>query len=135
MDSYVAMAALESWDDPLVLAPAVKELLEHNGAGHGLMLFGSLPTETTNDRPDLLPIEVVKQAYFDWLNEGEDGGAWDSLEEEYFGRLVEPDHLQRSLDALERLSQQGSGQPEAQGHLSDDAKRQLFDEWFETAYS
>ena len=117
-DSYVAVAALEPWDDPLVLAAAVKDLLKDNGVGHGLWLFGALPTETTNHRPDLLPSEVVKQAYFDWL--GEEVGTWDGFEEEYFSRLVEPDHLQRSLDAVALLSQERSGQsPRRAGESSD----------------
>lgn len=63
---------------------------------------GSLPNGTDNRSPDLLPTSVVRQAYFDWLQWHEDGSAWNELAEEHFGRIVEPDHLERSLDVLRR---------------------------------
>jgi hypothetical protein len=64
VDTYVAVAALARWDHPLVICAAVKELLRENGRPHGVDVFGSLPTETTNCRPDLLPEEVIRKAYF-----------------------------------------------------------------------
>ena len=49
------------------VAAAVKEILRRNGRPHSVELFGSIPTETTNRIPSLLPDAVVKQAYFDLL--------------------------------------------------------------------
>jgi len=81
------------------------------------------------------------QAYFDWLQWDKDGSAWNELAEEHFGRIVEPDHLERSLDALRRLPRLDD--PDAvSAYLEDDdapeldekAKRTLFEEWFVSTY-
>ncbi len=99
-----------------------------------------MPTETTNRVPDLLPAAVVRQAYFDLLqwDDRVGGDAWVSLSEEHFGRIVEPNHLQRSLDILHRAAEAPDRwleDLEAESDESDDDYRQrLFDEWFETAY-
>ena len=112
-----------------------------NGRRHGDGLFGSLPHEVSNDRPDLLPTEVVKQVLFDYMEwaESVDAGAWAMLASEHYGRIVEPNHLQRSLDILDTL-----GRLESFDDLQEDLKREstamshqarwrLFDEWFATA--
>ena len=138
--SYQAVAALEPWQNELVVSAAVKEILRHNGLPHGLTLFGSVPTETTNWMPRLLPTAVVKQAYFDFLQWQESGGAnaWVSLSEDHFGRNFEPNQLQRSLEIRDRAAE--SPDPcledlEDESASSDEGSRQrLFDEWFETAY-
>ena len=62
-----------------------------------------LDVDIKSDRPDLLPTEVVKQALFDYMEwaESVDPGAWAMLASDHYGRMVEPNHLQRSLDILE----------------------------------
>jgi hypothetical protein len=140
IQSYQAVAALEGWRDKLVVSAAVKEILRQNGWPHGIGLFGSVPTETTNRIPELLPEAVVRQAYFDFLQwqEREQRDAWACLAQEHFGRIVEPNHLQRSLDILHRAAEdpdQWLEELEAESEELDDAFRQrLFDEWFQTAY-
>jgi hypothetical protein len=140
LESYRAVAALERWRDELVVSAVVKEVLRKNGWPHGLGLFGSVPTETTNRMPSLLPEAVVKQAYFDFLqwHEREGGAAWACLAHEHFGRIVEPNHLRRSLDILHRAAEAPNDWLEELAEESagyDDAVRQrLFDDWFETAY-
>jgi hypothetical protein len=99
-----------------------------------------VPTETTNRIPGLLPEAVVKQAYFDFLQwqEQESPGAWACLAEEHFGRIVEPNHLQRSLDILHRVAEAPNDWLEELAEESagygDAFRQRLFDEWFETAY-
>jgi hypothetical protein len=140
LESYRAVAALDPWQDDLVVSAAVKEILCRNGRPHGVELFGSVPTETTNRMPSLLADAVVKQAYFDLLqwDERQGGDAWDLLTEEHFSRIVEPNHPQRSLDILDRVAVAPDRWLEELAEESagyDDAFRQrLFDEWFETAY-
>jgi hypothetical protein len=133
------VAALEPWQDDLVVSAAVKEILRKNGRPHGVELFGSVPTKTTNSILRLLPTAVVRQAYFDFLQWQEcvDGDAWACLGEEHFGRIVEPNHLRRSLDILDRAAEAPDSwlDDEDESDEFDDASRQrLFDEWFETAY-
>lgn len=144
-ESYRAVARLESWQDKRLLNAAVKELLRANGRPYGVDLFGSLPTETTNHCPYLLSSALVKQAYWDWLQweDAHDGVAWLDLEEEHFGRIVEPDHLRRSLDLLSSLP--ALDDPDAvsswlerrraESKASPDHVRQrLFDRWFAKSY-
>ena len=79
---------------------------------------------------------------FQWW-EREQGGTWATLAEEYYGRLVEPNHLQRSLDLLQTLPSLDN--PEAisgsvaereadSAALPDQVRQRLFDEWFASAY-
>jgi hypothetical protein len=134
VESYRALAVLHPWDDGLAVSAVVKRVLSCNGAAFGIALFGSLPTETTNHAIELVSRDVVRQAYFDLMQWWERvGGAWLNLAEEHFGRIVEPNHLQRSLDILGALRQPAERAAESAA-MSDDARQRLFDEWFATAY-
>jgi hypothetical protein len=145
IESYRALAALDPWDDPLAVSAVVKRLLVRNGATFGIAMFGSLPTETSNHAPDLVPVTVVRQAYFDLMQwwECERGSPWIDLADEHFGRIVEPNHLQRGLDILETLpmlTQSGAlGQwledrDTESAAMPDEIRQRLFDEWFGSAY-
>ena len=98
LESYRAVAQLDRWRKRHVLRDAVRELLRENGHPHGLSIFGSLPTETTNYAVRLIPTATVKQAYFDWLQADPwgNGDTWSELAQEYYSRLVEPNVLARS---------------------------------------
>ena len=145
IESYRALALLDPWDDPLAVSAVVKHVLGRNGAGFGIGLFGSLPAETTNDAPELIPRAVVRQAYFDLLQwwEGDRGSAWVDLAEAHFGRMVEPDHLQRTLDIVESLPSFAEAAAVGQwlderdtesAAMSDHVRQRLFDEWFNGSY-
>ncbi|MFO7572501.1 MAG: hypothetical protein R6W48_07885 [Gaiellaceae bacterium] len=143
VESYRLFAAVEPWDDALALSSAVSAYLVVNGRRHGDGLFGSLPQEVSNDCPELLPTPVVKQALFDYMQwaESVDPGSWALLASEHYGRMVEPDHLTRSLDVLRTmpsLDRVGDWLEELEresDELSCEARQRLFDEWFETAYA
>ena len=145
LESYLTVAAIEPWDDPIALSGTVRRLLGRNGKGFGVTPFGSLPTTTTNRAPELIGESVVRQAYFDLLQwwEREQRGAWATFAEEHYGRIVEPNHLQRSLDLLQTLpSLDNPGAISAwlaerdavSATLPDQARQRLFDEWFARAY-
>lgn len=123
-------------DDPLAVCGTLSRLLVRNGKDFGVYLFGSLPTETTNHSPGLVSTTTVRQAYFDLLEwcEQEQGGAWDGLAEEHFGRIVEPNHLQRSLDILQTLPRLDDDEAVEDRDPMPDHARRLFDEWFAGAY-
>ena len=139
------LAAIDPWEDELAISAVVQHLAARNGASFGIAMFGSLPTETTNYAPELVPRAVVRQAYFELMQrwECERGSAWLDLAEEHFGRIVEPNHLQRSLDIVESLPP--LTEADAVAHwlderdtesaaMSDDARQRLFDDWFAGAY-
>lgn len=143
--SYRALAAVEPWDDPLAVSGTVARLLARNGKRFDDDLFGSPPHETTNHAPDLVSRAAVRQAYFDLLQwwEREQGSAWLDLAEEHYGRIVEPNHLQRCLDIIQgsprlddaeaftNLLAERKAESEA---ISDHTRQQLFDEWFAGTY-
>lgn len=135
--SYRAVAAVEPWDDASAVSAAVSSYLSCNGRRHGDGLFGSLPHEVTNYRPDLLPTPVVEQALFDYMQwaESVEPGTWALLASEHYGLMVEPNHLQRSLDVLEMFGSLDLDEIVAESAaMPDHARQQLFAEWFETAY-
>jgi hypothetical protein len=142
VESYRVFAAVEPWDDPTALSAAVRSYLVVNGRRHGDGVFGSLPHEVTNQRPDLLPTTVVKQALFDYMEwaESVDPGAWATFASEHYGRIVEPNHIQRSLDILETLPSLDSigdwleDLERESAAMSDEARQRLFDEWFTGTY-
>jgi hypothetical protein len=144
-ESYRALAAVAPWDDPLAISGTVVRLLARNGKDFGDNLFGSLPHETTNRAPELLSQAAVRQAYFDFLqwSQRQFGTEWLDLAEEHYGRLVEPNHLERCLDLLGSLPPLDDAdgisawlaQREAEsGSMSDHARQTLFDDWFAGAY-
>jgi hypothetical protein len=134
-------AAVEPWDDAVALAATVSSYLVVNGRKHGDGLFGSLPHEVSNHRPDLLPTPAVKQALFDYMEWAESvaPGSWAMLASDHYGRIVEPNHLRRSLDILETLPplesfdewQEDLARESAA--MSYEARWRLFDEWFSTS--
>jgi hypothetical protein len=125
---------------------SVRRLLWRNGARFGLALFGSLPTATINCAPTLLPGPAVKRAYFELMQwwESTEGSSWIGLADEHFGRIVEPNHLTRSLDLLETFSAHSS--PAALAAFLEEraaesaampleVRRRLFDDWFQLSYT
>ena len=142
ISSYRALARLEPWDEPSVLQAVVTGLLRENGRPHCDYFFLSVPTETTNRCPDMLPKAVIKDAYFEYLQSA-DPGAWDMLAQEHFSRIVEPNPLTRSLDmlaVLPQLDEPGAVQrwleesEAASAEMDEVVRRRLLDEWFEVSY-
>src|SRR3954447_13583957 len=142
---YRPLAAVEPWHNAVAISATVRRVLAENGKCFGEHLFGSLPHLTTNHAPNLVPDAVVGQAYFDLLQwwEREQGSAWLDLAEQHYGRLVEPNQLQRCLDVLQRLpSLVGNDSVAAwltkredeSRAIPDHARQVLFDEWFSGAY-
>jgi hypothetical protein len=141
----VGLALAEPDDDPHLMSALFVQLLLENGDGFGVSIFGSLPRETTNWKPQLVPADVIKQAYWDWMEwaEATQGSAWVCLEEEIYSRTVEPDHLQRSRDILETLPRLDDADAlpawleqrasESNG-LPHDSRRLTLDDYFKHAY-
>ena len=145
IESYRAVVKLDGWRKRGVLGTAVQELLRENGHPHGLSVFGSLPTETTNYAVRLIPTATVKQTYFDWLQADpwKTGDTWSELAQEHYSRLIEPNVLTRSLDYLATLPMLDDSdavnawlenQERESAAMPDHSRQRLFDEWFATAY-
>jgi hypothetical protein len=94
LESYRLVAAVSPAGDSPVLARVVCDLLA------GGSLVGHPPHNLTNYVPALLDRRAVEAAFAALVDST---NSWGELADEHFGRLVEPNHLQRSLDLLQRL--------------------------------
>src|SRR5579885_628486 len=99
------LGIVEPDDDPLLLSRLFTRIVENNGNGLGVDLFGSLPILTINWRPDLVPQPVVKQAYWDWQEwcEQKEGSAWINLEQTLAIYELEPNPMKRAFAAFHGL--------------------------------
>ena len=101
-------------------------------------LIQSVPHEITNEAPELLSRQDLEDAFARLLDQT---AGWGILAEEHYGRIVEPDHLQRSLDMVERLAGRDSldsnwldGQADDGSDLPEAARLQLLREVFASGY-
>jgi hypothetical protein len=104
-----AFALIQSDDDLEIWSALVAQLFGDNGASYGIGLFGGLPSEVTNHKPDAVPPRVLKDAFWQWLEymEADGWSVWASLRDQTLGRLEQPDSLQRSTDLLNKLVRLG----------------------------
>jgi hypothetical protein len=141
-ESYRAVAAIAPWWDQRVVSHAVIRFLGCAGSEFGIQAFGRLPDETLNWRRDLVHPGALRKAYWDAMTylEAETGDAWLSLAEGHYGRIVEPNHLQRCLDSvellieeskltLEELEQMDAMRRRESADLPISARVTLLDEW------
>jgi hypothetical protein len=135
LGSYRLVAAVAPAGNSPTLAAVVSELLA------GGALVGHPPHNLTNYAPELLDrraVEAALAALVDSTN------GWGELADEHFGRLVEPDHLQRCLDLLQglpRLDDRDAVAAWLEQHdgndgsdLPEPARRRLLTEFLDSAY-
>ena len=67
-DGAGSLTCLARLGSPAAFAPCFYTLVAGNGAAYGCELFRSLPTLTTNQRPELLPEATVHDAYRAFLD-------------------------------------------------------------------
>jgi hypothetical protein len=131
--SFLAVARLDPWQDELVLSAAVKQLLHENGRRYGLEVFGSIPHETVNFRPELVFTAVVKQAYFDWLQwawkDPPPSRAWARVSSE-----PTPADEWLAVARAEPVITVAKDALRSWEALADIRLQQRFDRWFELAY-
>jgi hypothetical protein len=143
---FYLLGLVDPDDDPLLLSPLFSEIVKENGRGFGVDLFGSLPIETTNWRPDLVPQAVVKQSYWDWMEWAEEveGSAWVNLEETLAIYELEPNPMKRAFAAFTGLPDLNS-EPAIQTWLGDrdaesagfpdHSKQSILDWYFQRRYT
>lgn len=62
-----AVAAIEPQNSTEAFSAFFRSFISQNGTTYGVEIFGSLPWETMNERPDLIPEEIVFKAYGEWM--------------------------------------------------------------------
>jgi|GEM_PF-4030746 hypothetical protein len=109
-----ALAAIRPGSSARAISAFFLSLLEDNGGSYGVELFGSLPTETTNHRPDLIPVLAVWEAYWRWMQWAtEEYGAevWTDLQDTLIYGLLESHPLRRASRILRELPLSRLGRP------------------------
>jgi len=88
-----AIAAIPSRNDRKLYSAFFKSLIDQNGRAYNVYVLGSLPTQTENFRPDLIPSSAVKEGYRLWQNWAEENGlsSWLDLLESVQMWLQQPD--------------------------------------------
>jgi hypothetical protein len=94
LESYQLHAAVGSVGDSDALRELVGDLLSSGS------LVQHVPHYVWNYAPELLDRQTIEDAFARQLDASE---GWGALAEEHYGRIVEPNHLQRCLDILQRL--------------------------------
>ncbi|MDQ7844557.1 MAG: hypothetical protein QN129_13535 [Armatimonadota bacterium] len=139
------IAAIQPGKAPRACAAFFRSLLQDNGNSYGIDLFGSLPSQTVNHRPDLVPTSAVLQGYWEWMRwavEHIGPEVWTDLRDSVIDELVEPDPLQRSLRLLRQVPLHD---PDALGawleaqeregtELSEEDRLRIFQGYFSRSY-
>ena len=132
-----AFALIQPGGDTDIWPAFVVDLFRDNGESYGIELFGGLPSQTTNRRPDLVPPVALREAFWQWIEGREAGGRpqWVRLRDDTIERLEQPDPLQRSLDLLRQAARLGidgflaAMEPE-HVDLSEDERRLILENYF-----
>jgi hypothetical protein len=130
LESYQLHAAVEPAGETAALRDLVTDLLS-SGA-----LVQNVPHYVWNYAPALLDRQAIEDAFARQLDDVE---GWGALASEHFGRIVEPNHLQRCLDILDRLPRLDEldswvFDDDDGSDLSEAARRQLLREFLDRGY-
>jgi hypothetical protein len=133
LESYQLLASVSSAGDSEALAQLVVDEL-----ARGSVVLQP-PHHLWNDAPDLLDRAAIEDAFARLLDRT---NGWGTLAEEHFGRIVEPNHLQRCLDLLEGLPQLDDEKAVSEwleseddtSDLSESARRLLLTEFLDRGY-
>ena len=144
------IAAVEPKDSRLALSDLFRSLIRENGVSYQVELFGSLPTRTTNYRPDLIPAAVIKEGYWDWMEWASSGGvdSWANLRDGVIRKAIDPGPLVpmgKLLSELARFAKHVPPRPEEiaaylaakereGATLSTEDRRRILDLYFSQAY-
>ena len=132
-----AFALIQPGGDTDIWPAFVVDLFRDNGESYGIELFGSLPSQTTNGRPDLVPPVALREAFWQWIEGREAVGRpqWGHLRDHTIESLEQPNPLQRSSDLLRRVARLGidgflaATEPE-HVDLPEDDRRRILENYF-----
>jgi hypothetical protein len=99
------IARLEPAAEQRLVSAFVHSLIFENGEAYGYHLFGSLPSETFNSRPDLVPRSILQDGYAWWMEWAEANHGpeiWATLEDQVVGPLFN-DPYERAMGILKSL--------------------------------
>ncbi len=134
------LAALEPKRSAEIFSAFFGSLVERNGARYGLDdLFGSLPSYTTNYRPDLIFAAAIKESYWRWMEwavaRPEPRVSWADLRDSVIRRAIDPSPLVDLGGLLSEREHQSEDdrRREIEG-LSTEDRRLIFENYFSQAY-
>ena len=132
-----AFALIQPGGDTDIWPAFVVNLFRDNGESYGIELFGGLPCETFNGRPDLVSPVALREAFWQWIVGREAVGRpqWGDLRDQMIESLEQPNPLQRSSDLLQRVARLGidgflaATEPE-HVDLPEDDRRRILENYF-----
>jgi hypothetical protein len=136
-DAQRIVAALEPKSNAEVISTFFRSLIHRNGSKYGFDdLFGSLPSYTTNHRPDLISAATIKESYWRWMDwTRADRASWGDLRDSVIQRAIDPSPL---VDLGQLLSERANRPPDYDEReledLSAEDRRRIFDNYFSLAY-
>lgn len=142
--AWWVVAAVEPKESRDYWIAFVKDFLEANGEDYHLTLFGTLPSLIHNLAPDKLPPHLLKECFWEWMENAQDVGLarWEDLRDELLKGL-DPDggdlNPEAVLDVLGGLvqvedSDEGSSDEGMAPILPVEACRYLLDLYFGLSY-
>jgi hypothetical protein len=133
-----AVARLKPGAAPAAYSTLFGKLIDQNGTALGVEVFGSIPSNTHNSTEELIPLEIIRSAYWRWLLWAENvfDIEWGAIAEEVRirARLPLSDAVWALCDrATKHLAQrmEGRGEPRAFGLR---AKKAIFNAYFDLSY-
>jgi hypothetical protein len=150
-DAYRVTAALEPKDEPSITQELVRSYFKDSGRSYGVELFGCLPNEMLNLRPDILPAAIVKEACWNWLlwAEREQRTAWINLRDSVISWFDIPEGGEHSRlvgqmahiltlafagSPIEQLEDFRKRREQEEKALSLDDRRIIFENYFTLSY-
>jgi hypothetical protein len=137
-DAQRIVAALEPKDNADVTSTFFGSLIHRNGAKYGFDdIFGSLPSYTRNHRPDLIPVDIIKESYWQWMDWATraDRVSWGDLRDSVIHRAIDPSPLVDLGQLLsERANRSADYEQRELEDLSTEDRRRIFDNYFSLAY-
>ena len=132
-----AFALIQPGGDTDIWPAFVVNLFRDNGESYGIELFGGLPCQTFNSRPDLVSPVALREAFWQWIEGREAVGQpqWEDLRDQMIESLEQPNPLQRSSDLLQRVARLGidgflaATEPE-HVDLPEDDRRRILENYF-----
>lgn len=135
---YRLLAGMDKYAGEEEYSSLIEDLLSFNGLTFGVEMFGSLPTMTVNSRPDLVPAEALRKAYYRWMEyvRASTGGIpWTSLGAEMLREGKEDHPLRQFRAVVEELTSGGlEARKENEKKLTDKGKGFIMDMYFEQCY-
>lgn len=139
-DPSLVFAAIDPANSSSVCSAFFRDLVRDNGHSYRLEgFFGSLPSNTRNHQPDLIPADVIKESYWRWMEwaSRNEPASWTDLRELVLRKAVDPRVLrpfgEMLQEAMHNVEHKALRQEEAAA-LTEEDRWRILDIYLSQAY-